>query len=271
MSSLTSRRSCVPHPTGIPVVGLGVYQCNGKETYNAVKWALEAGYRHIDSATLYQNEKEVGDAVRDSKIPREEIFVTSKMWTRTPIQKSGFEDAIDSVNRSLEISGLQYFDLYLLHSPYAPENRMAKWEGLEQCVRDGKLKSIGVSNYGKHHLQELLKNCKIKPAVNQIEVHPFLTRIDLCNYCKENDIVVQAYSPLAKAQRFDDPTLISLAKKYGKSPAQIMLRWGLQKEMIILPKSVHKDRIVENTDVFGWGLKENDVKILDGLDEYFTT
>eukprot|EP00039_Didymoeca_costata_P006878 m.94240 g.94240 ORF g.94240 m.94240 type:complete len:283 (-) comp13434_c0_seq1:34-882(-) len=255
----------------IPAIGLGVYRSPpGETTKDSVLAALRHGYRHIDTAEVYGNEADVGEAVRESGIPREEIFITTKVPTFRATQ-DGFKFAVDEVDKSLKRLGCGYLDMVLLHSPHHPEQRLKKWAGLEQCVKDGKIKTIGVSNYGIHHLKELLAAAQIKPAVNQLEINPFITRTELCKFCTDNGIVLQAYSPLAKAKRLDNVVLVNLASAHKKTPAQIMLKWGIQKDFIILPKSNKEERIKENADMDDWELSEKDMLELDGLDEYFVT
>ncbi|KAF9903731.1 hypothetical protein BX616_001548, partial [Lobosporangium transversale] len=254
----------------IPRLGLGVYQAApGKETENAVLWALQAGYRHIDTATIYDNEASVGNAIRKSGIPREQIFVTTKLTE----DDQGYESAIAALELSLEKMGLDYVDLYLIHSPLCgSELRTKSWKALETLVEQGKAKSIGVSNYGVHHLKELLgSNPTIRPVVNQIEVHPWLIRQDIISFCESQDIAVEAYSPLCQAVKLQDPTLAKLATKYSKSPAQILIRWSLQKGFIVIPKSAKKERIEQNADVFDFDIADGDMAVLDSMNENFVT
>eukprot|EP01114_Cavostelium_apophysatum_P017973 TRINITY_DN5457_c0_g1_i2.p1 TRINITY_DN5457_c0_g1~~TRINITY_DN5457_c0_g1_i2.p1 ORF type:complete len:311 (+),score=54.08 TRINITY_DN5457_c0_g1_i2:89-934(+) len=254
----------------IPRFGLGVYQAApGESTKQAVLWAFKAGIRHVDSARIYSNEADVGQAVRESGIPREEIFVTTKLWD----SDQGYETTLKAAEKSLEKLGLAYIDLYLIHSPNpGKERRLASWKAMEKLVADGKIKSIGVSNYGVHHLKELLESKPtILPAVNQIEVHPWLTRRDIVDFCVNHNIVVEAYSPLAKAQTLNDPVLKNIATKYSKTAAQILIRWSLQHNYVVIPKSVHEKRIRENSQIYDFELADEDVKALDALDRYFVT
>ncbi|MBN2134486.1 MAG: aldo/keto reductase [Acidobacteria bacterium] len=245
----------------IPMLGLGVYQSGrGAETVNAVKWALEAGYRHIDTAMMYGNEREVGEAVRESGIPREEIFVTTKLWN----SDHGYDRAIRAFNHSLKNLCIDYIDLYLLHWP-VPGLRKDSWRALETLLDEGKVKSIGVSNYTIRHIEELLSYVKVKPAVNQVEFHPFLYQADLQEYCEKNGIYLEAYSPLTKGKRLDDKTIVEVAAKHGKSPAQVMIRWVLQKGIIVLPKSANRERIRQNADVYDFNLDGEDINKLDSL------
>jgi diketogulonate reductase-like aldo/keto reductase len=247
----------------IPMLGLGVFQSRpGSETRQAVAWALELGYRHIDTAALYENEADVGEALRASKIPREEVFVTTKMWH----SEHGFESSQAAARASLRRLGLSYVDLYLIHSPRArsPEDRLASWRGLEKLHHEGLCRSIGVSNYGVRHIEEL-RDQEVVPAVNQIEFHPFVFDPDLLTYCVKKGIHVEAWAPLTRGHRFDDPTVREIATVHGRTPAQILLRWGIEHELIEIPKSVHRDRIVENARIFDFRLSAKEVALLDAL------
>ena len=254
----------------LPLIALGVYQSTpGVETYNAVKWALELGYRHIDTAAMYQNEEDVGRAVRDSGIPRSEIFITTKFWpgqNALARKGSGYETAIEKGKESNAKLGLDYIDLYLIHAPAWGKERINVWRGLEELVTLGVVKSIGVSNYGVHHLEEIEEYTT--PAVNQIELHPFMLHDDIEAYCREKDIRIEAYAPLVQATRLDNPTLVQVAATHGKTVAQILLRWGIDRGYIVLPKSVHKHRIAENKQLEGWKLDEEEVVLINGLNEY---
>ncbi|CAI2165198.1 16702_t:CDS:2 [Funneliformis geosporum] len=254
----------------IPLLGLGVYQApKGIPTQNAVTWALEAGYRHIDTATLYDNETDVGIAVNKSEIPREEIWITTKVWN----SDQGYKKTLQAAERSLEKLNTDYIDLLILHSPLpGPQLRKESYDALQKLVRLGKVKSIGVSNYGVTHLKELLnQNPEIKPAVNQVEIHPWLTRNDIVTFCAQNDILVEAYSPLTKGNKLKDKKLVKIAQKYNKTSAQILIRWGLQHGYITLPKSINKDRIIENVNVYDFEIEEDDMESLDKLDQHLVT
>ncbi|KAG0059206.1 aldo/keto reductase [Linnemannia elongata] len=270
---LTGLQSSIKLSSGhsIPRLGLGVYQAEeGRETENAVLWALQAGYRHIDTATIYGNEKSVGNAIRKSGIPRNEIFVTTKLTE----DDQGYETTLAACTLSLKKLGLDYIDLYLIHSPLCgSELRLQSWKAMEKLHADGKVKSIGVSNYGVHHLKELLDDpdVTIRPAVNQIEVHPWLTRTDIVSFCKKNNIAVESYSPLVQAHKLRDPTLNKIASTHSKTPAQVLIRWNLQRGNIVIPKSSKKERIIENADVFGFELSEEEVEELAALNENYVT
>ncbi|KAG0326393.1 hypothetical protein BGZ99_009633 [Dissophora globulifera] len=252
----------------IPRLGLGVYMSEaGKEAEDAVVWALQAGYRHIDTATNYGNEASVGEAIRRSGVPREEVFVTTKLTE----DDQGYDSAIAALNLSLEKMGLDYVDLYLIHSPLRGTGpRLASWKAFETLVEQGKAKSIGVSNYGIHHLQELFDtNPKIRPSVNQIEVNPWLRREEIVAFCESQHIAVEAYCPLAKAKKLEDPVVNQIANKYSKSPAQVLIRWSLQMGYVVIPKSVKKERIEHNADVYDFVLADEDMTLLNALNENF--
>ncbi|KAG9306700.1 hypothetical protein G9A89_004247 [Geosiphon pyriformis] len=254
----------------IPLLGLGVYKAKqGNETENATLWALEAGYRHIDTAALYGNETDVGRAIVKSEIPRDQIFITTKIWD----SDQGYEQTLRAADESLQKLHTEYIDLLLLHSPLpGKKKRQESYQALQELVEQGKVRSIGVSNYGVHHLKELLSSKpKIKPAVNQIEIHPWLNREDLVAFCKDEGIVIEAYSPLTKGKKLNDLKLGELAKKYNKSPAQILIRWSLQRGYVVLPKSTKKERIIENANVYDFRIVEEDIEIMNQWDEYLTT
>lgn len=245
----------------MPVLGLGVYK-SAESTKEAVLAALEAGYRHIDTAAYYFNEKEVGEAIRESGIPREEIFVTTKLWNddqRTGCQKEAFE-------KSMENLQLEYLDLYLLHWPVG-ECYVKSWHILEGLKEEGRVKSIGVSNFHMNHLMDLMAHSKTVPAVNQIECHPYLSQKPLRSFCNKLGIQVTAWAPLGRARVFEDPVIRELALVYGKTPAQIILRWEIQSNMIVIPKSVHKERIISNSEIFDFELMAEDMAKMDRLNK----
>ncbi len=248
----------------IPQLGLGVFQSPpGDATYHAVRWALEAGYRHIDTAALYQNEADVGRAIRDSGLDRKEVFVTTKMW----YTEHGFESAQRAAKASLERLGLSYVDLYLIHWPRVdpPSLRLDTWRGLETLQKEGLARAIGVSNYTIRHLEELVGYSTVLPAVDQVEFHPFIYDPTLLAYCKDHGILVEAWSPLTRARWLDNPAIVAIANAHGKSPAQVLLRWGVEHGLIVLPKSVHKERIIENAAIFDFTLRAEEVVKLDAL------
>merc|ERR1711939_539117 len=258
-----------PERRHYPRFGLGVYVTEpGAETYNAVTWALEAGYRHIDGAEWYENEADCGRAINDfiakSGTPRSEIFFTTKlMHNRT--DPAWVEKCVDV---SLSKAGLDYIDLYLIHDPTGgPDVRAAMWEGCCRVRDTGKVKSIGVSNFGVKHLEDLLaRKPTYAPAVNQVDLHPFMTRNDLVAFCQSKGIVLEAWAPLVRGMRFKHPVVVELAEKYGKSPAQVLIRYGLDRGFIVIPKSTQKARIVDNARVFDFTLEQADVDRLTGLD-----
>ena len=251
----------------IPALGLGVYQSPaGRITYESVSHALSVGYRHIDTAAIYGNESDVGRAILDSGIARSEVFVTTKLWN----QQQGYDSALKALDRSLALLKMEYVDLYLVHWP-VPGKRDDSWRALEKLKADGRAKSIGVSNYTVHHLQDLLSKSKTVPAVNQVEFSPFLYQKDLLTFCKAHAIQLEAYSPLARGERFKDPTLVDIAKRHRKSPAQIMVRWALELGLVVIPKSVRSGRILENASVFDFELSPMDRERLAGLNENLRT
>ncbi len=255
----------------IPVIGLGLYHAKeGEETEQAVKLALGAGYRLFDTASQYGNEKSVGKALAEYGLMREEYFVTTKLWNTD----QGYENTLKAIDVSLKNLGLSYVDLYLIHWPSASEDRNEMinkreetWKAMEEIYNSGKAKAIGVSNYTVNLLEEMKKYANVMPAVNQVEFHPFLYQRDLLEYCQKNNILLEAYSPLAKGGRMTDPRILECSKKYNKTPAQIMLRWGLQHRTVVIPKSVHKERIEENLGVFDFEISPDNMLALDALNE----
>jgi diketogulonate reductase-like aldo/keto reductase len=246
----------------IPQVGLGVWRAqNGEETMNAVLWALEVGYRSIDTASLYENEESVGAAIKESGLPRDEIFVTTKMWN----DEQGYEEALKAFDRSLKRLKLDYVDLYLEHFPVAGKFADT-WRALEKLQREGLTRSVGVSNFHAHHLDELLKTAEIKPVVNQIERHPYMTQKSMLKYNEEHDILTECWAPIAKGRALEEDIIASLSQKYGKTPAQIILRWHLQNNAVIIPKSTRKERIAENADIFDFELADCELAIIDTLE-----
>ncbi|WVQ78737.1 hypothetical protein IAT38_000824 [Cryptococcus sp. DSM 104549] len=256
----------------IPRLGYGVYQARGGECEAAVREALTVGYRHIDSAQAYRNEEIVGRAVASSSpsIPRSSIFITTKYMSTHKVYSSA--DVLSHLRKSLQKidqsgSDKPYIDLMLIHAPWGgQEGRKNNWEALVQAQKEGWVRDIGVSNFGVRHLQELPSPT---PAVNQIELHPFCQQRDIVEYCQKNGILVQAYSPLVRAQeeQYKDPVLVKVAEKHGKEVAQVLIRWSLQKGFVPLPKSVTPSRIKSNTDVFDFELDEEDMEAIDGLDK----
>ncbi len=249
----------------IPRLGLGVYQSPpGQVTQKAVEYALKIGYRHIDTARIYNNESDVGSALRNSGIRREDVFITTKLWN----SDQGYETALKACDASLKRLGLKYLDLYLIHWP-VPEIRNESWTALTKLLKDGKCRSIGVSNYTIQHLTELLEDADVVPMVNQVEFSPFLYQKQLLDYCEKDKIQVEAYSPLTQGAKLNHPTIQQIAKKHGKTPAQVLIRWSLQHNLVTIPKSVREERIKENSQVFDYNLTSEDMRVLDSLDENF--
>lgn len=249
----------------MPWFGLGVYLAKeGQEVVDAVKSAIRTGYRSIDTAAAYRNEKGVGQAVREAlqenDMRREDLFITSKVWN----SHQGYETALASFHESLERLQLDYLDLFLIHWP-VKEKYKDTWRALEKVYSEGKVRAIGVSNFQVHHLEDLLIEAKVVPAVNQIELHPYLTQKELRTYCQSKGIQVEAWSPLGQGNLLTHDTIKTIAGKYGKSAAQVILRWDLQSQIITIPKSVHEARIVENADIFDFSLSAEDVEAIDGL------
>ncbi len=250
----------------LPRIGLGVFQApRGEETRAAVRAALELGYRHIDTARIYGNEADVGAAIRDSGVPRAEVFVTTKLWNAD----QGFDSARRAFDASLDRLGLGWIDLYLLHWP-VPALRLESWRALEAIHADGKARAIGVSNFMPHHLRELLGVAKTVPAANQVETSPFLQQRDTRALCREHGIVVEAYSPLTKGARLDHPVVVRVAKALGRSPAQVLVRWCLESDLVVLPKSTRPARIAENAAVFDFELGAHK-DAFDALEEGLVT
>jgi diketogulonate reductase-like aldo/keto reductase len=249
--------------TEIPVLGLGVFQTPpGKVTQEAAKFALKVGYRHIDTATIYGNEEDVGRGVRDSGVPREQVFVTTKLWN----SDHGYDSALSACDKSLRRLGLGYIDLYLIHWP-VPELRGETWKALVELQRRGSCRAIGVSNYTVRHLQELLGSSEVTPAVDQVEFNPFLYQKELLRFCDGKGIQLEAYSPLTRGHKLDHPVVLDVAKRCSKSPAQVMIRWGLQHGLIVIPKSTRPERIKENSEVFDFEISSADMFRLDSLSE----
>ena len=249
----------------IPQFGLGVYLTkSGQECVNAVTWALEAGYRHIDTAKIYGNEKEVGEAVRNSGIERDELFIKTKLWN----DDHGYESALKAFDKILKTLNTDYIDMYLIHWPVKGK-RKESWKALEKIYESGYCKSIGVSNYMIIHLEELFTYANVIPVINQVEFSPYNYQKDLLDFCNKNKIILEAYSPLTRMKKHDDPNVLSIAKKHNKTVAQVLIRWAIEKEIVVIPKSSHKERIIENANVFDFSIDESDMKILNNLDEGF--
>ncbi|SFB33157.1 Aldo/keto reductase [Lentibacillus halodurans] len=245
----------------MPGFGLGVYKVeDGDVTVKSVTAALKHGYRSIDTASFYDNEKGVGQGIRESGVPREKIFVTSKVWN----DEQGYESTLQAFETSLEKLGLDYLDLYLIHWPVKGKYKDT-WKAMEKLYNEGKVRAIGVSNFHVHHLQDLFADSKVKPVIDQVEYHPHLTQEKLKAFCEEKDIQLEAWSPLKKGRLMDDPVIARLAEKYGKTPAQIILRWDVQNHVVTIPKSTHEHRIQENADIFDFDLTDDEMKLISNL------
>jgi len=249
----------------MPLLGLGTYLSSpGEETITAVEYALSIGYRHIDTASIYKNENDVGIAVKNSKIPREEIFVTTKVWNTD----QGYESTLRAFDTSIQKLGLDYLDLYLVHWPVEIRRRDT-WKAMIKLYDEGRVKAIGVSNYTIRHIKEVCSHSDVVPTVNQVEFSPYLNQTDLLNECNDRNIVVQAYSPLVRGRKFNDNKLLDIAAKYSKSPAQILIKWCLQMGMCVLPKSANPIRIKENADIFDFEISKDDMKLMKNFDENY--
>ncbi|KAG3113625.1 hypothetical protein PI124_g5729 [Phytophthora idaei] len=262
---MTTPTKVLPSGARIPIIGFGAYLENDiSNSYNIVLSALKQGYRHIDTAQLYHNEAEVGRAVRDSGIPREEIFVTSKLF----LTDWGNERALNSIKKSNQKIGIGYIDLFLLHAPGDAATRAETWRAVEELHEQGTLNDIGVSNFSGAHIDKLMKTAKVEPAVNQIEVHPWLTRQETVKYCQDHDIIVQAYSPLVKGYKMRDPTLIEIANKVKATPAQVLVAFSLARDIVPLPTSANTKHQKENLEAVNVKLSAEQVERLLALDEY---
>ncbi len=246
----------------IPWLGLGVFKSPpGKETEQAVRWALEIGYRHIDTAAYYQNEADVGRALRASGVNREEVFVTTKVWNTD----QGYDQALKAFDQSRKNLGIDVVDLYLVHWPVR-EKYKDTWGAFETLLANGKVRAIGVSNFLVHHLEDLLKTASVSPVVNQVEFHPFLIQKDLLAFDSRMGIRHEAWSPLTRGRKLDHPVIAEIAGKHGRTKAQVVLRWDLQLGVVTIPKSVHRERILENSKVFDFELDAEDMSRISGLD-----
>ncbi len=248
----------------LPWLGLGVFQsAPGAATQDAVASALRMGYRLIDTAAMYGNERDVGEAVRASSVPREEVVVTTKLW----YTDHGYESARAAARASADRLDLGPIDLYLIHWPRAntPEDRLESWRALEDLKAEGLCRAIGVSNYSVRHLEELRRRSRLVPAVNQVEFHPFVFDPKLLGYCEERGIQLEAYSPLTRGRRLADPTVRAIANAHDRTPAQVLVRWGLHHGVVEIPKSVHAERIRENAGALDFSLSPEEIARLDAL------
>ena len=263
MSKITDIQGTFTLNNGVemPYFGLGTYQAdNDQEVVDAVKFALDHGYRHIDTAAVYKNEEGVGKAIKESAVAREEIFLTTKVWN----SDQGYESTMKAFEASLERLATDYVDLYLVHWPVKQKYKDT-WRALEELYKQNRIRAIGVSNFLQHHLEDLLQSAEIVPMVNQMEFHPYLVQQDLLNFCTDKGIQYEAWSPFLQGKLFELNITKDLEEKYSKSAAQIVLRWNLQKGVVTIPKSVHKNRITSNSEIFDFELNDDEVAYLDSL------
>ncbi|WP_079507734.1 aldo/keto reductase [Mesobacillus jeotgali] len=247
----------------MPWFGLGVFKVQeGSEVVESVKAALRNGYKSIDTAAVYKNEEGVGQAIKEAGVPREELFITTKVWN----SDQGFESTLQAFETSMEKLGLDYLDLYLIHWPVAGKYKET-WKALEKLYKDGRVRAIGVSNFHVHHLKDLLADAEIKPMVNQVEYHPHLAQTELLEFCKAEGIQMEAWSPLKQGELLTEPTIVEIAEKYSKSPAQTILRWDLQNGVVTIPKSIKEHRIIENAAIFDFELSSEDMDRLNSLNK----
>lgn len=264
--TLDSIASTVPLANDVPMpwLGLGVFRTQeGEEVEQSIQWALDAGYRSIDTARIYANEVGVGRAIHQSGIPRNEVFVTTKIWN----SDQGYASTLKAFDESLERLGMSYVDLYLIHWPVKGKFRDT-WRALETLYAEGRARAIGVSNFLVHHLEELRVGASVVPMVNQVEFHPYLQQPALQAFCRKHGIRLEAWSPIMKGEAATEPTLAAIGRKYGKNGAQVALRWILQKGVVAIPKSVKQERIVSNAAVFDFELTADEMRQIDGLDRH---
>ena len=258
-STANGRTRVLADGTEIPLLGLGVWQVpEGRECEDAVGWALEAGYRHIDTAQAYGNERSVGRALRDSGVPREEVFITTKFFPR-------HQDPAAEAERSLERLGVEFVDLYIIHWPEGGPTWA--WDGMQRARESGHARSIGVSNFSIAELDELIAVADVAPTVDQVQFSPFEYRRRLLEACEERGVVIEAYSPLGTGRHLGDRTVAEIADRLGRTPAQVLIRWSVQRELVVLPKSTHRERIAQNAEVFDFTLSGEDMAALDALDQ----
>lgn len=239
----------------IPLLGLGVFKSEeGDEAYNAVKYAIEAGYKHVDTAAIYGNERSVGKAIKDSGIKREDIFITTKLWNENMRQGNQYE----AFEESLERLGVDYVDLYLIHWP-VKDKYVESWKILEKIYKEGRARAVGVSNFHIRHLEDIFAASDLIPAVNQVECHPWLTQVELADYTQKKGILFEPWSPLGTGLLLKDEQLKNIASKYNKTSAQLILKWGLQRGFVNIPKSANKDRIIQNSQIFDFTISDRDM------------
>ena len=267
MTLTINSRLTLANSVKMPIFGLGTYLLTGISGQKAIEFALKIGYRLIDTATLYNNEKIVGNALKNSQIPRDKVFITSKVWN----SDQGYSRTINAFNKSLSNLDVDFMDLYLIHWPV--EGKWVEtWHALEELYNKGKIRAIGVSNFYVNHLKELLQIASTKPMVNQIEFHPFLYKKDVLEYCQKNEIKLESYAPLTHGYKLNDiknPQLLQMFEKYNKSAAQLMLRWNIQHGNIIIPKSINPSHIRENADIFDFTISIDDMQFLNSINEDF--
>lgn len=248
----------------MPMLGYGTFKCpDDQQTVDAIQCAIDAGYRHIDTAMVYKNEASVGRGIRDCGIPREEIFLTTKCWNTD--LRQGYDAVLKAFDDSLQRLGLDYVDLYLIHWPTG--DFVSCWKAMEKIYEGGRVRAIGVSNFLKHHFDKLFASCHVGPMVNQIECHPRYADFELQHYCKQHKVQYEAWSPIMQGKAGDVPMLVDLADKYGRSPSQIILRWDLQHGIVTIPKSMTPSRIRENADLFDFELSDEDMDAIDEINE----
>lgn len=267
MTQNVQSRTALHNSVQMPRLGLGVFKVEeGSELVDAIKFAIKQGYRSIDTAAAYNNETSVSSGIREALsengLSREDLFVTSKVWNAD----LGYESTLAAYETSLNKLGLEYLDLYLIHWPVAGKYKEA-WRALEKLYKDGRVKSIGVSNFQVHHLEDLLQDAEIKPMVNQVEFHPYLTQKELLSFTKKHSIQLEAWSPLMQGQLLDNPVLNEIADNHGKSIAQVILRWDLQHGVITIPKSTKEHRITENASIFDFELTDDEMDRIDALNQ----
>lgn len=255
------------HSVDVPMLGLGVFRMSDAEVEEAVSTALAAGYRHIDTAALYANEAAVGRAIAAAAVPRSQIHITTKLWR----DARSTADVLNGFEASRAALGVAVVDLYLVHAPVAEGSREAVWRGMEQLLEQGSVRAIGVSNHGLHHLRELLAFAQIGPAVNQLELTPYLQRRELVAFCRAQGIALTAYSPLTKGEKLDAPELLQVSGRLRRTPAQILLRWGLEQGYIVIPKSKTPSRIRENGAIFDFALPEDVREQMAQWDDHLVT
>lgn len=260
---ITNIKDCTVLNNGakMPWLGFGVFQMDeGAETEDSVRKALEVGYRAVDTATIYENEAGVGKAVAESGIAREDIFITTKVWN----DEQGYESTLKAFDESLKKLKMEYIDLYLIHWP-VKDRSLDTWKALEKLYEDGVVRAIGLSNYKIRHIKEILAVCNVKPTLNQVEFHPRLQHAELHQFCKKNQIQLQAWAPLMQGEALFIPEIVEISQKYDKTPAQTLIRWDLQNEVVTIPKSSTPYRIAENAQVFDFQISESDMACINSL------